>query len=98
MRRAERDETGGGAAGGGAPSVSGEGTRCKGPTLHTQRTWRELVSDTNMPDAEERRIMEELDREVSSKGGLVALVVCLVVAVALLAAGAMGVFGAATIP
>lgn len=46
-----------------------------------------------MHNPEERQIMEELDREVSRKGGLVALIVCLIVAIALVVAGTMGMFG-----
>lgn len=43
-----------------------------------------------MPTSEERRIVEELDREASRKGGLVVLVVCLMAAVALVVTGTMG--------
>jgi len=46
-----------------------------------------------MSNPEERRIMEELDREVSRKGGLVALIVCLLVAIALVVSGTVGIVG-----
>jgi hypothetical protein len=42
-----------------------------------------------MHDAEERRLMEELDREVSRKGSLLALVACLAIATGLAVAAAV---------
>jgi hypothetical protein len=42
-----------------------------------------------MVDPNEKRIREEIDREVSDKGGLIALVLCLVVAIGLLVAGTL---------
>ena len=93
MNRSNRDQTAEGAAAGGALSASGDGTRRRQSTLHRQLTWRDLASEANLPTPEERQIMEELDREIASTGGLVALVVCLMVAAALLTAGMMGIFG-----
>jgi hypothetical protein len=46
----------------------------------------------NMSNSDERDIVEQLDREVSGKGGLVTLVMCLLVAGGLLVVMAMDVF------
>lgn len=45
-----------------------------------------------MTDFHEKQLADEIDREVSDKGGLVALVLCLAVAGGLLFAGAMALF------
>jgi hypothetical protein len=45
-----------------------------------------------MTDVHEKELAEQIDREVSDKGGLVALVLCLSVAGGLLIAGAMAFF------
>ena len=45
-----------------------------------------------MQTPEERDIVEQLDREVSRRGGLVALVICLLAAAGLLIVMTMGVF------
>lgn len=45
-----------------------------------------------MTDVHEKELAEQIDREVSDKGGLVALVLCLCVAGGLLIAGAMALF------
>ncbi len=42
-----------------------------------------------MTDINEKELAEEIDRDVSDKGGLVALVLCLCMAGGLLIAGAM---------
>lgn len=47
-----------------------------------------------MTDVHEKELSEQIDREVSDKGGLVALVLCLCVAGGLLIAGAMALFPA----
>lgn len=47
-----------------------------------------------MTDINERELAEQIDRDVSNKGGLVALVLCLCVAGGLLLAGAMSLFPA----
>jgi len=47
-----------------------------------------------MTDIHEKELAEELDRELSDKGGLVALVLCLAVAGGLLVAGATALFPA----
>lgn len=47
-----------------------------------------------MTDMHEKQLADEIDREVSDKGGLIALVLCLAVAGGLLIAGAMALFPA----
>lgn len=47
-----------------------------------------------MTDINEQELADQIDREVSNKGGLVALVLCLIVAGGLLIAGAMPFFPA----
>lgn len=47
-----------------------------------------------MTDLHEKQLADEIDREVSDKGGLVALILCLSVAGGLLLAGAMALFPA----
>ena len=47
-----------------------------------------------MTDINEQEIADQIDRDVSDKGGLVALVLCLCVAGGLLIAGAMSLFPA----
>ncbi len=47
-----------------------------------------------MTDINEQELAEEIDRDVSDKGGLVALVLCLCVAAALVVAGSMALFPA----
>lgn len=42
-----------------------------------------------MTDIQEKELADQIDREVSNRGGLVALLLCLCVAGALLVAGAM---------
>lgn len=42
-----------------------------------------------MHDSDERRLMEELDREVSRKGSLFALIACLAIATGFAVAAAM---------
>jgi len=44
---------------------------------------------SNMNDQEERQLMEELDREVSRKGSLFALIACLAIATGLAVAAAV---------
>lgn len=44
---------------------------------------------SNMNDHEERQLMEELDREVSRKGSLFALIACLAIATGLAVAAAV---------
>ena len=46
-----------------------------------------------MPNPDEQDTMEDIDRDVSQKGGLVMLVICLIVAMGLVMAGAMGIAG-----
>lgn len=45
-----------------------------------------------MTDVHEKELAEQIDREVSDRGGLVALVLCLCVAGGLVLAGAMALF------
>jgi hypothetical protein len=47
-----------------------------------------------MTDFHEKQLADEIDREVSDRGGLVALVLCLAVAGCLVVAGAMALFPA----
>lgn len=47
-----------------------------------------------MTDVHEKELAEQIDREVSDKGGLIALILCLSVAGGLLIAGAMALFPA----
>jgi hypothetical protein len=49
---------------------------------------------SHMTDINEQELADQIDREVSNKGGLVALVLCLIVAGGLLIAGAMPFFPA----
>ena len=59
-----------------APRFVGAGNPPTGPTL--RRGWGDNNGDT-MRGPDERELADELDREVTNKGGLVALVVCLTV-------------------
>jgi hypothetical protein len=45
-----------------------------------------------MTDVHERELVDQIDREVSDKGSLVALVLCLCVAAGLVIAGSMALF------
>ncbi len=47
-----------------------------------------------MTDVPEKELAEQIDRELSDRGGLVALVLCLVAAGGLLVAGAIALFPA----
>lgn len=47
-----------------------------------------------MTDVHEKELADQIDREVSDKGGLIALVLCLCVAGGLVIAGAMALFPA----
>lgn len=47
-----------------------------------------------MTDVNEKELADQIDREVSDRGGLIALVLCLSVAGGLLIAGAMALFSA----
>ncbi len=47
-----------------------------------------------MTDLHEKELAEEIDREVSDKRGLIALAVCLLVAIGLLVAGASAILTA----
>jgi len=93
LKQPRREGEHGGAAGGGAPFASDAGTRGHDSALQRHKTWRDLAGERFMSNPEERRIMEELDREVSRKGGLVALIVCLLVAIALVVSGTVGIVG-----
>jgi hypothetical protein len=47
-----------------------------------------------MTDVQEKELVEQIERDVADRGGLVALVLCLTVAGGLLIAGAMAFFPA----
>ena len=47
-----------------------------------------------MTDMHEQELADEIDREVSNKGGLLALVLCLAVAAGLVVAGSAALLGA----
>lgn len=47
-----------------------------------------------MTEVPEKELADQIDREVSDRGGLIALVLCLAVAGGLLVAGAMALFPA----
>lgn len=70
----------------------------EGGTRGAVRRWNlarggQTAGDGSMSTPEERKIVEDLDREVSQSGGLVALVLCLLVGGALLVVMAMDVLG-----
>lgn len=47
-----------------------------------------------MTEVQEKELVEQIERDVSDKGGLIALVLCLAVAAGLLIAGLMALFPA----
>ena len=51
--------------------------------------WQTLHYVSNMNDHDERQLIEELDREVSRKGSLFALIACLAIATGLAVAAAV---------